>query len=228
MGNTFSEFELYSQLKNQDTKLWDKYVYHPFVCQIGAGTLAKECFQRYLGQDYLFLIHFARAYGLAAYKSDNIDDIRVAANAMISIIDKEISLHLEYCHSWGLYKDYLEALDELTATIAYTRYVLEKGLQGDLVDLFVALAPCIIGYSEIGTRLANDPNTNLDNNPYSSWIAMYSGEEYQQVARQHAEMLDKLWAERAGKERLAKIRETFAQAVRLEVNFWQMGLNGNL
>ena len=76
--------------------------------------------------------------------------------------------------------------------------------------------------------MANDPNTNLDNNPYSSWIAMYSGEEYQQVARQHAEMLDKLWAERAGKERLSKIRETFSQAVRLEVNFWQMGLNGNL
>ena len=228
MGNNFSEFELYSLLKEQDTKLWDEYVSHPFVCQIGTGTLTRECFQRYLGQDYLFLIHFARAYGLAAYKSDNINDIRVAANAMIAIIDKEISLHLEYCQSWGLYKDHLESLDELTATIAYTRYVLEKGLQGDLVDLFVALAPCIIGYSEIGIRLANDQNKNLDNNTYSTWIAMYSGEEYQRVALQHAKTLDRLWVERAGQKRFDKLRKTFSQAVRLEINFWQMGLDGNL
>ena len=113
----------------------------------------------------------------------------------------------------------------LLLTWAYTRYVLEKGLQGDLLDLYVALAPCVIGYGEIGARLKGDPDTKHEGNPYASWIAMYAGDEYQAVARAHAEALDRLWQERAGGARLRQLAATFAQATQLEVDFWQMGLD---
>ena len=58
------------------------------------------------------------------------------------------------------------------------RYVLAQGGQGDLLDLYVALAPCVIGYGEIGARLAVDPDTRLEGTRYASWIAMYAGAEY--------------------------------------------------
>ena len=98
-------------------------------------------------------------------------------------------------------------------------------MQGDLLDLYVALAPCIIGYGEIGARLAADPETKQDGNAYASWIAMYSGDEYQEVARAHAEVLDRLWQERAGGARQRQLAATFAQATQLEIDFWQMGLD---
>ncbi len=34
-----------------------------------------------------------------------------------------------------------------------TRFVLDRGMAGDLLDLHVALAPCVLGYAEIGTAL---------------------------------------------------------------------------
>ena len=65
--------------------------------------------------------------------------------------------------------------------MAYTRFVLERGMSGDLLDLHIALAPCIVGYAEIGARLHRIP-TLTDGNPYGAWIEMYSSEDYQAVA----------------------------------------------
>jgi len=38
----------------------------------------------------------------------------------------------------------MKALPEAAETIAYTRYVLERGLSGDLLDLHVALARVLL------------------------------------------------------------------------------------
>jgi len=46
---------------------------------------------------------------------------------------------------------------EAMETMAYTRFVLERGLAGDLLDSQVALAPCLVGYGESGERLLVDP-----------------------------------------------------------------------
>ena len=225
LSHYLPDYELYPQVRDAMAGAWQDYVAHPFVAQLAAGTLPEACFRHYLGQDYLFLIQFARAYALAAYKADSLADIRAAAAGMSAIIDTEIKLHVDYCAAWGLDEDDMEGLPEASATMAYTRYVLEKGLQGDLLDLYVALAPCVIGYGEIGARLAADADTKMEGNPYASWIAMYAGDEYQEVARSHAETLDRLWQARAGGGRLHALSATFAQATRLEVDFWQMGLD---
>ena len=55
-------------------------------------------------------------------------------------------------------------------------------MAGDLLDLHVALAPCIVGYAEIAAELIADPATRLEGNPYRDWIEMYAGEEYREVA----------------------------------------------
>jgi len=41
------------------------------------------------------------------------------------------------------------------------------------------MAPCSIGYGEIGRRLINDPKTvKGPANPYWEWIELYAGEDY--------------------------------------------------
>jgi thiaminase/transcriptional activator TenA len=218
------ELELFPRLRKASAS-WNQYVAHPFVDGIRDGSLPENAFRHYLAQDYLFLIQFARAYALAAYKADTLGDIRDAAAGMSAIVDTEMSLHVEYCAGWGLREAEMEALPEASATMAYTRYVLEKGNQGDLLDLYVALAPCVIGYGEIGARLSSDPGTTRDGNAYTPWIEMYAGEDYQPAARAHAETLDRLWQSRAGGARLDELCRTFDEATRLEVDFWQMGLD---
>ncbi|KAI1247217.1 hypothetical protein MGN70_011104 [Eutypa lata] len=55
--------------------VWHRFISHPFVLGLGNGELPLESFKGYLIQDYLYLIHFARANALASYKVKNREDI---------------------------------------------------------------------------------------------------------------------------------------------------------
>lgn len=214
---------LFARLRAASGQAWGAFVGHPFVRQLAAGTLDESCFRYYLSQDYLFLIHFARAYGLAAFKAETIADIRAAAGGLSAMIDQEMRLHVDYCRGWGLSEAEMARAEEDAATLAYTRFVLERGLAGDLLDLQVALAPCILGYAEIGRALLDAPSTVLAGNPYRAWIEMYAGVDYQAVATAHSRQLDELFARRGSEPRLPALATTFTQATRLETAFWQMG-----
>lgn len=216
---------LFDSLKSTCADEWTDYTRHDFVRQLADGSLPEAAFRHYLQQDYLFLIHFARAYALAGYKSETLAELRSAAATMSALVDTEMSLHVAYCAEWGLSEADMEALPEDKATVAYTRFVLERGSAGDLLDLQVALAPCVVGYGEIGRALADDPATKRDGNPYADWIAMYAGEEYQEVAVEAVSALDALMIRRGGPGRMPGLTETFRMATVLEADFWQMGLD---
>ena len=216
---------LFARLRSACAGEWRAYTAHAFVRRLADGSLPEACFRHYLIQDYLFLVHFARAYGLAAFKADTLEDIRAAAAGLFAMVDQEMRLHVAYCAEWGLGEAEMAAAPEADATIAYTRYVLERGLAGDLLDLQVALAPCIVGYAEIGRALAEDPATVIDGNPYQAWIEMYASADYQSVAGAHVAHMDRLMRRRGGPGRLEALSTTFHQATRLEAAFWEMGLH---
>ena len=215
---------LFARLRAASAGDWADYTTHEFVRRLADGTLPEECFRHYLIQDYLFLIHFARAYALAAYKSDELEDIRAAAQTVSALVDTEMGLHVKYCAGWGISEADMRAAPEATANMAYTRFVLERGSAGDVLDLHAALAPCVVGYAEIALTLAADPATKRDNNPYNDWIENYSGADYQAVASGAVARLDDLAARRGGDARFAALSTTFNAATRLEVGFWDMGL----
>ncbi len=222
--------QVFSALKATCLDDWDAFIHHDFVRHLGAGDLPEACFRHYLSQDYIFLIHFARAYALAAFKSGELDDMRAAAATLDALINSEMALHVKYCAGWGLSEAEMAALPEAEANLAYTRFVLDAGMAGDLLDLLVALAPCVMGYAEIGTWLATDPARDRNEaNLYRDWIALYAGAEYQEVAQGALEQLDRVAARRLGAEptaspRWAKLAKTFRTATRLEIGFWEMGL----
>jgi len=203
---------------------WQAYVDHEFVRRMGDGSLPQPAFRHYLVQDYLFLIHFARAYALAIYKGTTLEEMRAAHEGLKAILDVEMDLHVGLCAKWGLAPADLEAASESRATMAYTRFVLETGLRGDLLDLYVALAPCVIGYAEIGRDLASTAGALDEANPYRVWIAEYSGEAYQSVADAARKTLGDLAARSLTEERFPQLVKIFGQATRLEADFWQMGL----
>lgn len=75
------------------------------------------------------------------------------------------------------------------ANVAYTRYVLDIGATGDVLDLILALAPCLIGYGHIGRRLFNDPKIVRDGNVYWRWISNYANDDYQKSVQDGIGML---------------------------------------
>ncbi len=204
---------------------WRAYIEHDFVRQLGNATLPEASFRHYLKQDYLFLIHFARAYALAAYKSPTLADLRQAHEGMKAIVDVELDLHVGFCREWGISEEDLAKLPEARATMAYTRYVLDTGSRGDLLDLHVALAPCLVGYGEIANWLNAQSSTlrGVDS-PYDAWIAMYEGEEFQAAMQAELEWLNARLAD-VTPARFKELAKIFRDATRLEIDFWQMGLD---
>lgn len=215
---------LFERLKADTAADWQAYTHHPFVAGMADGSLPQAAFRHYLVQDYLFLIQFARAYALAVYKSGSLADMRAAAGTMNGILNTEMQLHIGYCARYGIAEHEMEQAAEAPECTAYTRFVLESGMAGDILDLHVALSPCVIGYGEIGARLAADPATRRADNPYLSWIEMYSGDDYAAVMTGAATHLDRLGTERLTEARYPKLAQLFATATRLEADFWSMGL----
>ncbi len=217
--------DIFDRLKTDAAEEWWAYVAHDFVRGLGEGTLPKDCFRHYLVQDYLFLIQFARAYALAVYKATDIAAMRHAAAAVNAILDVETKLHVRIAERWGRGPGELDAATEARATIAYTRFVLDTGMRGDLLDLLTALSPCVIGYAEIGATLGASAGGRAPDNPYREWIAEYSGEAYQALAADARAELQRLAETSMTEARYPQLLGIFRQATRLEADFWQMGLD---
>lgn len=215
----------FEDLKKQCPTEWRDYIEHRFVRQLGDASLAPAAFQHYLKQDYLFLIQFARAFALAAYKSPTLADLRQAKDGLHAIVDTELGLHIEYCKAWGISEDELANLPEARATLAYTRYVLDTGNRGDLLDLHVALSPCMVGYGEIANWLNQRAETRRgESNPYDAWIAMYESDEFQDAMQAEIRWLNERLAD-VSPNRFEQLTRIFRDATRLEIDFWDMGLN---
>ena len=206
---------------------WDAYTRHGFVEGLRDGTLPRAAFLHYLKQDYVFLIHFSRAWALAAAKAETLAEMRACAATVHALINEEMTLHIGICAEAGIDAAALEATVEAAENLAYTRYVLEAGYSGGFLDLMAALAPCVMGYGEIGARLAADKSSD----EYGDWIATYGGADYQGLCRDVGAMIDAALARRFGADftaapGFAALGARFETATRLEVGFWDMGMQG--
>jgi thiaminase/transcriptional activator TenA len=213
--------DFFERLKAAASDEWRAYARHPFTAAMADGSLPEAAFRHYLVQDYLFLIEFARAYALAVYKSMRLVDMRESAAGLSAILDVEMNLHVKLCGAWGLSPADLEQTPAAAETLAYTRYVLDAGMRGDLLALKVALAPCVIGYAEIGSRLA--AQAKAANTRYRAWIDEYAGAPYQEVAANARSHLDRLAERYVTPARADELAAIFKEATRLETAFWEMG-----
>lgn len=206
---------------------WPAYTQHEFVRGLGDGSLPRASYLRYLVQDYLFLIQYGRAWALGVTKAETLAEMRACAATVQALIGTEIQLHVQTCAAEGLSEADLFAAEEALETIAYTRFVMDSGHSGDLLDLLVAVAPCAFGYGEIGMSFGAKPHDPT----YADWIGSYHSAGYQALCQSLGVLLDGVVARRLGPDPVSHPRwpglcARFTTATRLEVAFWQMGLAG--
>jgi thiaminase/transcriptional activator TenA len=218
--------QVFNLLKEKNLKNWLLYTKHDFVNLLSSDSLEEKYFLNYLIQDYLFLIQFSKAWSLAVLKSDTLEEMKIAANTVNDLINFEMELHIKLCGSYNISKNDLESANEENKNIAYTRYVLELGYSGDFLDLLSALAPCVLGYGEIGI---NGKNFKIKTPMYKKWIDTYSSDEYQDVCKNVANLIDQAFLLRLGSDyvntyKWNKVNKIFNKATLLEIDFWNMAL----
>ncbi|CEJ90594.1 Putative Thiamin biosynthesis protein (Thi-4) [[Torrubiella] hemipterigena] len=203
-------------------KVWDEFVYHPFVMGLGNGSLPLDSFKGYIIQDYLYLVHFSRANALAAYKSTNIKDI-ARSTEIVNHIAREMDLHIGYCKTFGISEAEIAATTELQACTAYTRYVLDIGMSQDWLALQMALAPCLLGYGAVAQMLLAHKDTVKDSksNIYWAWIENYAAEDYTEAVRLGSELIE-THIRTCSPARVEELIQIFIHATRMEIGFWEM------
>lgn len=107
--------------------------------------------------------------------------------------------------------------------------MLDVAQQGTVLDTYVAVLSCLIGYGEVGLWLAHRVDTGeavLDGNPYRRWMEDYAGDEFIGAVRRGIANLERRVAEDPPSEqRLEHLTAIFRECVKLERNFWQMGVD---
>ena len=205
------------KLKSSCNKEWSEYTDHKFLSDLVNNKLPYKNFRKYLIQDYVFLQQFLKILALSIYKSNSFEEINKSVN-FIKGIDHEIKLHTSYCKKWKISLNTLSNIKVERANSAYTDHILRVGKNGNNLDIFTGLAPCIIGYGEIGFKLSKIKNWKKSK--YSSWIKMYSSKEYQQIAKDNINYLNILFKNNKDKN-LSKLKKNFKKSTILEKNFWE-------
>jgi hydroxymethylpyrimidine/phosphomethylpyrimidine kinase len=78
-------------------------------------------------------------------------------------------------------RDQLLSEPESAACSSYARYIIDTGTQGDILELYVAIASCLIGYGEVGLWLqkqVKEGNATMEGNIYARWMQDYSGQDF--------------------------------------------------
>ena len=205
------------KLKSSCKKEWSEYTNHKFLSDLVSNKLPGVNFKKYLIQDYIFLQQFLKILALSVYKSKSFEEINRSVNFIIGI-NHEIKLHINFCKKWKVALRSLDNIKVEKANSAYTDHVLNVGKNGNNLDIYSCLSPCIIGYGEIGLKLSKIKD--WEKSKYSSWIKMYSSKEYQQVAKDNIDYLDILFKKNKNKN-LNKLKNNFKRSTILEKYFWE-------
>src|SRR5215470_9594562 len=182
---------LSERLHREADSIWLKTLMHPFVTELGNGTLPLEKFQFYMCQDYIFLIEYSRLLALATAKAPDLDTMGRFANLLDATLNREMALHRNFAAQCGIEASALAATRAAPTAHAYTRHLVRVASLGSLPEIVAALLPCQWGYSEIGRTLAQR-GMPTSAPFYCQWIEMYASSEFAALANWLKELLDKL------------------------------------
>jgi thiaminase/transcriptional activator TenA len=208
-------------LKDKAAKVWEEGYNHPFVQELGKGTLDKEKFKFYLLQDYLYLLQYAKVYAMAAVKAEDEMAMTNFTKVQHYIFTSEMDVHREYMARFGLIKDEIENARASLFNRTYTANMLAHGLTGNLAEIIATIFPCAWTYCDYGKRLKAQYAENLEHNFYGFWIEKYASFDFEESYDWFYDYLDNLVEKMTDKQR-RKIEEIFINSVEFEYLFWDM------
>ena len=203
-------------LRQQTDAIWQAIYEHPFIHEVGAGTLARSAFSFFIRQDYLYLKDFARVLCLAGAKADDLATLAMFTEHAATVVQVEHNLHSAFAAQLGYTVEALEATPSAPVTRAYTRHLLSVAHAGTLGETVAAVLPCYWIYWEVGKRLKHTiPQDRL----YATWIQAYGNPDFGTHVEQQLTLIDQLALQASAPER-QRMADHFQHSCRYEFLFW--------
>ena len=207
-------------LRKISQPIWDAQLTHPFVTQLGDGTLPERKFKYYILQDARFLGDLARVFSAAAQKAPDSESALKFNKLAEETIVVERSLHESYGKQWKMTAKQMTSVPMAPTNFAYTRHMLAVAATGSACEITVVALPCAWIYCVVGKHLLRKgPPPKW--HPYRDWLMLYASPEFAEVQKWMRKKVDQ-WAKEASQEEKDRMEESFIISSRYEWMFWDM------
>jgi thiaminase/transcriptional activator TenA len=196
-------------------------VIHPFVTEMGDGTLPPEKFRRYFLQDYVFVADLVAMVAHGTAKAPTFEAANVLNKFLAGIINPENDLFMRAFDEFGVTEEEYSHASALPTTQALGDFLVRTGLEGSFDDIATILYVTEGTYLDWGTRLI-EAGKKPDNPIYREWIELHGPAVLGDLVEWLGDHLDGV--DLAGRE--DRIERIFLTALRYEHLFWEMAYNG--
>lgn len=179
----------------------------PFVRELAAGTLPRDTFERYIGQDSLYINNYCRVLAHIASRLHSADHTEAFLEFARDGVAVEKALHSGYIT--------VRAGRMSPACEFYTS--LQNAQATAPVEVEAAsVLPCFWVYQRVGKHIAAIARPD---NPYTDWIATYSDPVFDASNERAIAICDCL-AEETTPDIRQQMTDIFVECTRMEWLFW--------
>lgn len=209
------------ELRERHRRLWHAVVAHPFVKEMGDGTLPPDKFLTYFIQDYIFVKDLVSMTAMAVSKAPDFGAAAPLDRFLAGILDPESDLFVRGFRELGASERDYESAKPSPTTRAFGDFMVRVGLEGSFEEILAVLYVTEGTYLDWGTRLA-EAGKVLDSQVYREWIEIHGPQVLGELVAWMGTALD----EADLGPRLPKIEDIFLTALRYEYLFFQAAYAG--
>jgi thiaminase/transcriptional activator TenA len=213
---------LSDELRDSVISVWEQVVTHPFVLELGEGTLSQDAFTTYFDQDYLFLKDWEILLSLATAKSPNFAAARQIVEFLHLGLGGEEGLFQQAFRERGLSAQDVADLEYLPTTLNYSGYLRRRAYEGNFLQVIATLLAVEWPYLDWAQRL-DAAGKHPDNGYYQIWIDIHTSQGMSCFVNWMRQVVDA--AEVTARER-SELQTIFRDVLRYELFFFDMAYRG--
>lgn len=213
---------LTQSLRQQHHRLWERMVTHPFVYEMGEGTLPVAAFRRYFLQDYVFVNDLVAMTALGMAKAPDLRAASALNQFLTGVLHPENDLFVRAFQQLGASEAEYASASANPTTQAFGDFLMRVGLEGTFEDVLMLLYVTEGTYLDWGTRLL-EAGKQPDHPIYREWIELHGPAVLGGLVGWIREHLDQANLE----FRRARLVQIFRTALRYEYLFWEAAYHGH-
>ena len=222
-GNLVIEMRFADELRKDSAQIWESIFSHPFIQELGRGTLAKERFFYFLKQDWLYSQDFARALCIVGSKAPTAEYLQMFAKHAAFVVEAEHSMQLKLTGDYGILRAELEGTTKAPVTQAYVGHLLARVHQGSFGEGVATVLPCTWIYFLVGKRLAE----STPKDPfYAEWVKTYNTKDIEANVNEELDVISSV-AEKADRDEKERMKDSYHVSTRYEYLFWDQAYRMN-
>jgi thiaminase/transcriptional activator TenA len=213
-------------LKSRFAGLWQAATAHPFINEMGDGSLPAEKFRRYFLQDYVFVNDLVKVAGIAVSKAPDLALARPVEEFLHAILEAEDALFIDAFQTLGVPEAEYRNVEALPTTTAFGNFLVRLAYEGSFREVCCAMYVTEGVYLDWGERLkqagaAPERSGSEAGRFYKGWIDLHDEAALGPIVRFLGGVVDG-----AEQSELTRLRTVFERALRYEVAFWEMSHKG--